>query len=65
MWRDIEKLTGNGSFRPIAQLKTNTAYTSDPSLMAEIFAKHYTSLSSNYKDSFLSHKTQTEKSQYD
>lgn len=64
MWRDIKKLTGNGSFRPISQLKSNNSYTTDPLLISEILAKHYASVSSNsnYDQHFLTHKLQTEKS---
>lgn len=63
MWRDIKKLTGNGSFRSISQLKTDHSITSDPLLISEILAKHYTSVSSNanYDSDFLEYKLQQEK----
>jgi len=65
MWRDIKKLTGNGSFRSINQIKIDNSFTSDPLLISEILANLFSSVSSNsnYDDFFLTHKLQSETSQ--
>jgi len=47
MWRDIKKLTGNGSFRPINEIKIDNSSTSDPLLISDVLADHFSSVSSN------------------
>ena len=65
MWRDIKRLTGNSSPHRITQIKSDSLLISDPLLISETLAKHYSTVSSNsnYDDSFLAHKIQTENTQ--
>lgn len=64
MWRGVKRISGNGSYHHISQLKSQDFYISDPSLITEALANHFSSVSSNtnYDDSFLFHKLQTESS---
>jgi len=63
MWRDMNKLTGNASFRHDLQLKSDGSFTSDPLPISDILAKH-ASVSSNvnYDSTFLSHEVIAEHS---
>lgn len=48
MWRDTKKLTGNGSFRNITQIKSANSYPSAPILISEFLVNQYASISSDF-----------------
>ena len=62
MWSNIKRLTGNKQSFCINHLLHNNQYISDPIEISELFADHFSKVSSNssYNPIFLDHKTQTE-----